>query len=107
MERAASWILVVSLCIVFAEAILVTNHVGVGGGKNSIRNEALADRAATQVLADVGTNLPPLGRSLFDQLAGRADGAGWHVLSVWQVPDGHWFRPTPGAKKWGRDSDDH
>ena len=57
----------------------MTNHVGVGGGKNSIRNEAVADRAATQVLADVGTNLPPLGRSLFDQLAGRADGAGWHV----------------------------
>ena len=71
--------LLISFLVVGAEAMLVANHVGVGGGKNSIRNEALADRAATQVLADVGTNLPPLGRSLFDQLAGRADGAGWHV----------------------------
>lgn len=79
MKPTATWILLVSFLVVGVEAILVTNHVGVGGGKNSIRNEALADRAATQVLVDVGTNLPPLGRSLFDQLAGRADGAGWHV----------------------------
>ena len=79
MKPTATWILLVSFLVVGVEAILVTNHVAVGGGKNSIRNEALADRAATQVLVDVGTNLPPLGRSLFDQLAGRADGAGWHV----------------------------
>ncbi len=57
----------------------MANQVGFGGDKNSIRNEALADRAATNVVADVGTSLPPLGRSLFDQLMGRADGAGWRV----------------------------
>ena len=88
MKRTATWILFVTFLVVVAEAMLVANHVSVGGDRSSIKSEELADRASTNFLAadeaksplaDVGSNLPPVGRSLFDQLIGRADGAGWRV----------------------------
>jgi hypothetical protein len=79
MKRTTAWILLVAFLVVVLEAMWVANQVGVDSDGRSRRTAAPIDSAATHALADVGANLPPRGRSLFDQLLSGSDSARWRI----------------------------
>ena len=84
MGRARNWIAVVTVLLVVIEAALVASHVRNANQRDSYAaNIAIANRLknSSSFVApiDAGPDVPPVGRSLFDQLAGNRNGTGWDV----------------------------
>lgn len=78
MGRTAPWYWLVALAIVVAEVFFVAGHLRIASDKQGAAISATRQPESTNFGSVVtGSNLPPAGRSLFDQLTGHR--TGWHI----------------------------
>ena len=89
MKRIANWASLCVLLIVLAESLLVVSHIAHvdSAGSTGYRVEGAPATTVSpshyefaSTLENMGANLPPAGRSLFDRLMkNEANGGGWRV----------------------------
>ena len=83
MERMSGWYKLVALAMVVGGAFFLVTQIRMAADDRSPLIGAAVDPVAAAseriVPLAAGTNLPPAGRSLFDQLARNNDGSGWRI----------------------------
>lgn len=78
MGRTALWYWLAGLSIIVAAALFVAGHLRIASDKREFAIDAVRPPESTNFASVVtGSNLPPAGRSLFDQLTGHR--TGWHI----------------------------
>ncbi len=81
MSSRWRWTAIATILLLIVEVALIAAHIrsAASGGEYSATIDRPATPSHVTLPIDAGPDLPPTGRSLFDQLIAKHDGSGWDI----------------------------